>query len=69
MNPHRFIESGIIGSVAVRVGVTLMDKMCHWGLDFEVSEAQTRSSGSLSLPIACQSRCRTLSYLSSIMSA
>lgn len=32
------------------------------GLGVEVSEAQARFRGSVSLPVACQSGCRTLSW-------
>jgi hypothetical protein len=39
------------------------------GAGFEVSEAQAKLSGSLSLPAACGSRFRTLSYFSSTVSA
>ena len=39
------------------------------GLGFEVSEAQARPRGSISLPVACGSRCRTLSSFSCTMSA
>ena len=39
------------------------------GVEFEVSKAQARPSGSLSFPAACQSRQRTLSPFSSTMSA
>ena len=39
------------------------------GVGFEVLEAQSRSTGSLSLPAAYRFRCRTLSYLFNTMSA
>jgi hypothetical protein len=39
------------------------------GVGFDVSEAQTRPHGSLSLSAACPSRYKSLSYLSCTMSA
>jgi hypothetical protein len=52
-------------------GVAKLEEVCHyWGVGFEVSNAQAKPSQvSLFLPAACQSKCRSLSYLSSIMSA
>lgn len=38
------------------------------GVGFEVSKAQAKPSGSLSLPASCQSECGTLSYHFSTMS-
>ena len=56
--PHSLIGNGTVGRcVLVGVSVSL-------GMGFEVSDAQARSSGSLSLPAACWSRYRTLNYLS-----
>lgn len=43
-------------------------RKCALGVSFEVSEAQIRPGGSLSLPAAYRSRCRTLSSSSSTMS-
>ena len=67
--PHRptgnstFRRRGLVG-----VGVILLEEVCYQGIDSEVSETQVRPSVSLSLPAACGSRCRTLSYFSSTMS-
>lgn len=39
------------------------EEVCHMGwVGFKVSDAQARSSVSLSLPAACESRYRTLSF-------
>lgn len=45
--------------------MVLLEEVCHWGWDFEVSKAQARPS--VSLPGACGSGCRTLIYFSSTM--
>lgn len=65
-------REGVIGGVAlwsgcglIEVGVALLVEICRWGVGFEVSEAQSRPSGSLSLPAACRERCRTSSSFSS----
>lgn len=51
------------------VGVNVSDgESASLGISFEVSEAQAKSSVSLSLPAASGSSFRTLSYLSSTMS-
>lgn len=45
------------------VGGSVLQGMC-----FKVSEAQAKTSGSLFLPAAYWPRCRTLNYMTSIMS-
>jgi hypothetical protein len=47
----------------------LVGRTMSLGVGFEVSEAEVRPSGSLVFSVACRSRCKTLIYLSSIMSA
>jgi hypothetical protein len=49
--------------------VALLEEVCHWGwgVCFDISEAQVRPSGSVSLPDVCGSRCRTVGSLSNIM--
>ena len=61
--PHRPIGSGTIGRCGLAGGSVSL------GVGFEVLEIQVRPSGSLALPVGYQSRCRTLSYLSSTLSA
>jgi hypothetical protein len=46
----------------------LVGGVCHWGVGFEVSNAQARSSV-FSLLAACRSRCRILGSFLSTMSA
>jgi hypothetical protein len=43
-------------------GVALSEEVHHWGVNFEVSEAQAKSSSSFSHPAAFRSRCRTPSH-------
>lgn len=65
-SPHRTIGSGTIVSCSlVGVGAALC-ATGGWALRFQMLKP---GPVSLSLPTACQSRYRTLSYLSSIMSA
>ena len=58
-----FRRHGFVG-----VGVTLLGEVHHWGVGFEVSEAQARPSDLLSLPAVVGSGGRMLSYLPSTMS-
>ena len=49
-------------------GVALLEEMHHWdSCSFDIFKVQARPS--VSLPAACISESRTLSYLSSTMSA
>jgi hypothetical protein len=48
-DPHRSIGRGTIRRcVLVGVGVVLLEEVCHWGVGFEVLDAQARPCVSLS---------------------
>lgn len=49
--------------------MVLLEEVYHGGVGFEISDAQVRLSGLLSLPAECRSSCRTLSFLLSITSS
>lgn len=67
--PHRLLGSSAARKcVLVGVGVSLLEKVWHWGWGSEVSDAKVKPSVTLS-SWCLQSGCRTLSYFFRTMSA
>jgi hypothetical protein len=62
---HRLRGSATVRRCSlIKVDMALLEEVCHWGwaLRFQMLKP---GSVTLSLPAACGSRCRTLSYFSS----
>ena len=66
IGPHRLLHLNVDG---VALGCDIDGGSVSLEPGFEVAEAQARPTGSLFCPAVCRSRCRTLSYLPSTMSA
>lgn len=60
---HRLPESGINRYGLAAVGVALLEEMNHYGVGFEISNAQVQSSMPLTHNAACGSKCRIPSHL------